>query len=301
MWFECIAFVCIGYIIYHVIHLYFNQHKLIFYPTHNGEDFPTLDYIKEHSHLPFDLKEVKITTDDNNTVYLYACLQQNPEIHTTILLFQSNAGSVLDRLRLAANYYKLCDVNFCIAVYRGFDKATGIPTEQYMTQDCERYFDALQSLNIDMNKVVVLGRSIGVSMALKLFNKRKCYGLIIENGFTSLYGMAIKFFPFLKSLSFVVKDKWDNLEEIQRVNAGSKILMFSSGSDEMVSPEMMGQLYLKAKENGRLVRFESFSEGNHMNLPEYPRYFVIVTKYLEDLEKSDECFDCGTFENCLNE
>ncbi|BFU18291.1 hypothetical protein EHI8A_095270 [Entamoeba histolytica HM-1:IMSS-B] len=275
------------------IHLFTHQYEIVFYPTRHT--LPSVEEITQTFQLPFELKEVSIFTNDNNTVYLYACLKEEPSKHITLLLFQSNAGSVLDRMEMAKKYYELCNVNFVIAVYRGFDKSTGIPEEVTMNNDVEKYFDSLESLGVDMNNIVVIGRSIGASMALKLYNKKNCKGLIIENGFTTLLDVGKILMPAISFFPWLIKDKWDNLNEIKHVQKGKRILFCSSGQDEMVPPSMMQHLYDVAHETGKKVRMEKFAKGFHMNLPSYPEYFKKLNKFFEELTK--ETMEEGIIEN----
>ena len=187
--------------------------------------------MKEHFRIGYEFKEIPIMTNDKETIYLYGMLQNEPKEHNTILLFQSNAGTMLDRIEFAKKYCLKSNVNFVIAVYRGFDKSTGSPIESKMSKDIERYYSALESLDIDMNKLIVLGRSIGVGMALKFYNQYDCKALIIENGFTELYQMAKQLFPIAQNipngiLKTLIRDKWDNVNEIKKMKEGKKILFF---------------------------------------------------------------------------
>ena len=158
--------------IYFAYWIYSNQHKLVFYPI-KYNPFPSIDQIKHDFKLTCEFREIPIITHDNQTIYLYAFLQEHPSEHKTMFLFQSNAGSMLDRIEFIKRYMERCNVNFVIAVYRGFDKSTGNPIESKMSKDIKHYYDALSSLDIDMDNLILIGRSIGVSMALKMFNQYK--------------------------------------------------------------------------------------------------------------------------------
>ncbi|KAL7712402.1 Protein bem46 [Entamoeba marina] len=282
MLWEIVAFVSAFLMIASGIYLYTHQHELIFYPTQ--VTFPSEEEIQSEYHLIHTFKEIPITTTDNTKIYAYAALHENPSQHRTILYFQSNAGSVLDRMDMILQFYQKLQINMIICVYRGFDKSTGIPTEVAITTDLKRYYDVLQPLGIDMNKVIIMGRSIGASAALKLANEVNSEALIIENGFTTIRDMAKIFIPVIAPFQFLIKDIWDNLSAIKTLDKENPLLLLSSGSDEVVHPSMMKHLYDTAVQSSLPVRMEKFSKAHHMDMYLHNNYFLKLQTFFDDID-----------------
>ena len=200
---------------------------------------------------------------------------------------------MLDRIAFAKKYCYESNVNFIIAVYRGFDKSTGVPVESKMSKDIERYYSTLETLDIDMKKLIVLGRSIGVGMALKFYNQFDCKALIVENGFTQLIDMAKQLFPIAQNLpdfllKVLIRDKWNNMNEMMKMKQGKHILFFSSGQDEMIPMWMMRKLYDISIDTGKVSKMEFFPDGHHMDLPMHDTYFRRLNTYLDSLDNDND-------------
>ena len=275
------------------IYLFTHQSEMIFYPTLRDERVPPVEFVNGKTGLAFE--EVEIETFDKEKVYMYVLLQkENPQNARTIIMFQSNTGSYIDRIDLIKDYTEKCKVNFAICVYRGFDKSTSVPKEELMDQDVTYYYDALLKKfegRINPNKIILMGRSIGVAMMLKMANRRPSEGIIIENGFTTLYDIAQIFIPATKFIPFMIQDKWDNLNEMENLRSDIKILFFSSGQDSIVPISMMDHLRDIAKRRGLDYVRRTFIKGEHMNLPLLDGYYEAANDYFNCLDNKTNVHD----------
>jgi len=119
--------------------------------------------------------------------------------------------------------------------------------------------------------------------------------LIIENTFTSIANMAAKMFPLLSSflklmgpgkpLSFLLRNKWDNIGKIENISV--PLLMLASTQDEMVPFAHMKSLYEAQK--APVCVWNQF-HAHHMTAYEECRqeyWTAIKTFFDEHIDNSD--------------
>ncbi len=149
--------------------------------------------------------------------------------------------------------------------YRGFGKSVANdgapPSEQRANEDAEAAWDYLVKLS-PQSKRFVFGHSLGGAMATHLALKHPdAAGLILEAPFTSVPDMIkVTRWGFLP-VSFLVTQKFDNIDRIDDVTV--PILIAHGTRDEIVPFSMGEKLYAAAKAPKRFFRAEG---GSHHNL-----------------------------------
>ena len=119
-------------------------------------------------------------------------------------------------------------VNVFIFDYRGYGQSEGSPSEEGMYLDSQAALDYIRSRrDLNADKIVLFGRSLGGAMAVEMASRSSVCGLILESPFTSVAGMAkIKYgliYPFVP-VSSVVSAKYDSLSKIKKVNSPLMVL-----------------------------------------------------------------------------
>ena len=99
------------FLIYFVIlfFLFFYQRNLLYHPNENNYSGDKLNV---------DIKEVKITTQDNIELLAWYH-EKNLKDYKTILYFHGNAGSLENRIH-KLNHFRDLNINFLIIAWRGF-------------------------------------------------------------------------------------------------------------------------------------------------------------------------------------
>ncbi|MFC1854047.1 alpha/beta hydrolase, partial [candidate division CSSED10-310 bacterium] len=164
--------------------------KMIFYPEKH--------FIIEPEYFNLTYQDIYLTTADDVTIHGWFFPGRSAE---TLLFFHGNAGNIADRLD---NIYRLWKHNLSILIvdYRGYGKSEGSPSEKGSYLDAEAAWQWLQ-LNPDLNpdKIVIFGRSLGGAIALYLAARYKPYRLILESTFTSVKELGHQLLPLIpKSL-----------------------------------------------------------------------------------------------------
>lgn len=181
-----------------------------------------------------DYENIYFKTIDGVT--LNAWLIKYSESAPTLLFFHGNAGNNSHRLEKIVNFYQL-GLNVFIVDYRGYGKSKGTPCESGAYFDAEASYDYLAGRkDIDMNKIVVYGESIGGAFAIDLATKRKIAALIVDSTFTSAKEMAKGLAPIVPS--FLLCSRMDSISKIKSI-AIPKLLIHSQ--DDEIIPYCMGQ------------------------------------------------------------
>lgn len=115
----------------------------------------------------------------------------------TIIYFHGNAGNMSHRLQNAAGLFHTCQCNIFLVEYRGYGLSTGTPSEHGFRMDARAAFDYLFTRHdLDLNQIVVFGRSLGGAVAIDLAAEaeysQRIMCVILENTFTSIPDMAVE-------------------------------------------------------------------------------------------------------------
>jgi fermentation-respiration switch protein FrsA (DUF1100 family) len=166
--------------------------------------------------------------------------------------------------------------------YRGYGKSDGSPSETGLYNDAEAAMDFLMNRrDIDRDKILVFGRSLGGAIAIYLaaspLYSDKILGLIVENTFTSIPHMAQLMIPGVSSLpGFCFKNKFLSYSEIRRVKAPT--LFLSGLADQLIPPRMMMELYQAC--GSPLKYVESFQGGTHNGTWMSYGYYDHINKFI---------------------
>ncbi|KAE8735308.1 Alpha/beta-Hydrolases superfamily protein isoform 2 [Hibiscus syriacus] len=206
------------------------------------------------------------------------------------------SADIAHRLEMIRVMLQRLQCNVFMLSYRGYGASDGYPSQLGIINDAQAALDHLsQRTDIDTDKIVVFGRSLGgaVGAALTKNNNDKVAALILENTFTSILDMAGVLFPLLKwflggpgtkgpkILNFLVRSPWCTIDAIGQVK--QPVLFLSGLQDEMIPPSHMQMLYAKAAARNRRCQFVEFPTGMHMDtwLVEGDLYWKTIKQFLE--------------------
>ena len=147
-------------------------------------------------------------------------------------------------------HHMSCDI-LAIA-YHGYSDSSGKPTEAGLKLDAEAVMRFVKSdlaeHYSERGGVFVLGRSLGGAVAahavssLSKEDTLMIDGLILENTFISIEGMADAMFNVLARLkSLILTNHWQTIELVKKIEL--PIFYVTCIHDEIVPAEMTHQLY----------------------------------------------------------
>lgn len=147
--------------------------------------------------LPFEA--VHIRSSDNVLLHAFWIRHAGEKgmFLPTVVYFHGNAGNMGHRLQNATGLFHTCQCNVLLVEYRGYGLSTGVPSERGFCADARAALDYLFTRHdLDLNQIVVFGRSLGGAVAIDLAANseysQRIMCVIVENTFTSIPDMAIE-------------------------------------------------------------------------------------------------------------
>jgi fermentation-respiration switch protein FrsA (DUF1100 family) len=133
--------------------------------------------------------------------------------------------------------FKPADAALLVVDYPGYGESGGRATEAGLYEMAEVAYAALaERPDVDRERIVVYGRSLGSAVATWLAARRPVAGLVLESPFTNAREMSRQHYGIVPG--FILRLKLDNLSTIAQVRA--PLLVFHGTKDRLV-PLRMGE------------------------------------------------------------
>ncbi len=206
--------------------------------------------------LPDGVEEFSVTTSDMvNIRALYLPLAGSRKV---LIYFHGNACNIYYRIPDLVQLRK-AGVNVVGVSYRGYGNSEGAPSEAGVYQDgVAVYRHVTESLGFRGSNVIVLGRSIGTTVALYIAQHHEIGGLILVTPLTS--GRAHAEASGLGLMSSVAGNSFNNLARVGHVKVP---LLVIHGTDDRVIPFSMGrEIYDNAATGKQFVKIEGAGHNN---------------------------------------
>lgn len=260
--FRVLFFLVLTYIVVG-LSFYFLQDKFIFQGTSLERNFNYTfnNVFQEHF----------ITMSDG--VVLNALhFKSNIDSKGLILYFHGNADNLSRWGTYATDFTKL-GYDVLMMDYRGYGKSGGDPTEQLLYQDAQELLQWTNK-NIEYDRLVIYGRSLGAAVASHLASETKTYKLILETPFDEIGNVAHPvFYPIIRLAPkrFVFSNK----EHLKNVKAPVLII---HGTDDWIVPLSSAEKLKPLLKAGD--EFIIIEGAGHHNLNEYPEFHQSLARHL---------------------
>lgn len=137
--------------------------------------------------------------------------------------------------------------------YPGYGASGGRATEARLYAAAELAYATLAARpEVDRDRIVVYGRSLGTAVATHTAARHRVAGLILESPFTSAAGMSRQHYGLFPR--FILRLHLDNLTEIARVSC--PVLVFHGTADRLVPADMGEQVAAAVPGGVELVLIE---------------------------------------------
>jgi hypothetical protein len=202
------------------------------------------------------------------------------DLHT-LLWFHGNAGNINHRLDNIMMLYDRVPVNVFIIDYRQYGRSEGKISEKGTYIDARAALAYLHSRKeINQEKIIFFGRSLGSAVAVELALKEKCRALILETPFTSIKDMGKKLYPFLP-ISFLIRTKYDSLAKIGNIKV--PILIMHGDQDKLVPFEHGRELYKAANEPKEFYTIPGAGH-NDTHIVGGEEYYGVIKNFVNKLD-----------------
>jgi len=202
----------------------------------------------------------------------------------TILLCHGNGGNLthlLDSLSLLHHLGLTC---FAFD-YRGYGASGGRTTEAGTYRDAQAAYEWLTGAKgVPADQIILLGRSLGASVAAHLAGRVPAGALVIESAFTSFLEMAARFYPYLPVRLFRrFLFRYDTLAYLKRVRC--PVLVLHSRDDELVPFVFGTRLFEAANEPKQFVEiFGSHNDGFLLSGDTYKDAWLRWLEFVQDYQ-----------------
>lgn len=170
-----------------------------------------------------------------------------------LVFFHGNAELIDYQDSLVAGYHQLgCSV--LLPEFRGYGRSAGTPSQDALLADNTRFYDALvKQDNVDKDRIVFHGRSLGGGPAFDLAAHRRPAAVIVESTFSSIVAMARKYLiP-----DCLARHPFRNDRVIAELDAPVLIL---HGTADRIIPARHGR---KLRELARDAEYVEFNAGHN--------------------------------------
>lgn len=243
--------------------LYFLQDKLIFFPP-----APIKDIYQS-------VKQNEISFLINNELRHGWKIDVDPVKNKTILYFGGNSEDVV-YLNSEAKEFKVREM---ISVnHPGYGKSIGKPSQDNFYKNALDVYDrVVNEYQLNPEEVIVIGRSLGSSVATYLAANRKISGLILITPFDSIENMAAKQYKFFP-VRYLLKHPFSTMDYINQVKY--PVLMLAAEKDEIIPDEHLKQLYRFAGKNNKLIQYAGVG---HNTIQTHQNYYNEINDFIDSL------------------
>ena len=220
-------------------------------------------------------EEVDFKTEDGQNISGWFI--PAPAAKAVVLFCPGKSGNLGDQLA-KIKFFHDAGVHLLMFDYRGYGRSTGRPSEKGFYMDVRAAYDFLISRNdIDPDKIVAVGESLGGASAADLCLHRKVRALVLESSIVSVPIKAKHLYPFLP-VSFLLPEKFDTLSKVKTIRIPK--LFLHGLDDENIDFADALQLYYASPPPKRFLPFRGTHDDDIFRISEV--YKDELTKFLRE-------------------
>jgi uncharacterized protein len=226
-----------------------------------------------------DFEDVHFTSD--NGTKLHGWFVERPNATRAILYCHGNGENVGMNADVLARLSDVLDASIFIFDYRGYGHSAGTPNEKGCIADglaAQRWL--AHRIGKQPSDIVVMGRSIGGSIATAVAAKQGAQALVLVNAFSRMTDVAAQHYPWLP-VRLVMKNRYDSIKRIQDYEGP---VIQSHGADDWIVPIRFGRALFEAAPTAN-KRFIELPRYGHNDL-EPNSYFVELRKFLDEVNSA---------------
>lgn len=154
-----------------------------------------------------------------------------------LIYFGGNAEDVSASMPALAEAFP--DRALYLMHYRGFGDSAGTPSEKALQKDALVLYDTVHAHHSD---IVVMGRSLGTGIAVRLAGERPATRLVLVTPYDSLEDIAATQFPYFP-VRWLLKEKYDAGRYAPAIRVPT--LVMAAESDEVIPRWSTEQIYAR--------------------------------------------------------
>ncbi len=260
--------------------LYLLQEQLIF------PRLPLADGDRHEVGLLSGTSEIRVTAHDGTR--LHGWLRhtvEEPHSRGLVIYFGGNAEEVSGQMHDAP---MLAPWSVAAINYRGYGLSEGRPGEAALAADALVIYDRLaKRADIDPDRIVVFGRSLGSGVAVPLAAARPVRAVVLVSPFDSLRSIARKQYPIVP-VTWLLEHPFDSLAHAPGIEA--PLLVIAGEGDGLIPPEYSRRLF-EAWAGPK--QWTLIPEADHNDIHTRPGYWPAIGEFLASLAPVSREHDDG--------
>jgi uncharacterized protein len=161
--------------------------------------------------------------------------------------------------------------------YRGYGLSQGQPSETTLYRDALALYDhTTRRADIDAQRVVAVGRSLGTGVATYLASQRPVAGVVLISPYDSLVEVARTAYPFFP-VNLLLRHRFESAARAPSIHA--PLLALVAAHDEIVRPERSRQLI---QAWGGPAQLEVLGGVDHNTIHLHSSYWSLIAGFLTE-------------------
>jgi len=152
--------------------------------------------------------------------------------------------------------------------YRSYGGSAGQPSEQALFEDALALFDFAHARH---QRVVVIGRSLGSGLAVRVASVRPATRLVLVTPYDSIAGIASQHYPWFP-VRWLLRDKYESWRYAPAVTAPT--LVIAAGNDQTIPRASTDPLLTRFREG--VASMQVIADVDHGSLPRSPQYLPLL-------------------------
>lgn len=183
-----------------------------------------------------------------------------------LVYFGGNAEDV--SLNLSAFSQAFPSYAIYLLHYRGYGGSSGSPSEESIQRDAVALFDKVHA---EHSHMVVVGRSLGAGVAVRLASQRPASRLILITPYNSLQEIVVNHFPFFP-VNWLLQDKFESWRYASHISVPT--LLIVAEHDEVIPRSSTESLYSHFASG--VASLQVIADTGHNTISESPEYLKIL-------------------------
>jgi pimeloyl-ACP methyl ester carboxylesterase len=258
------------------IFLFFQQSRLIFFPSSVIENTPELFNITyEDVWLP-------VSSGSNKVERIHGWwLKANQPNEKVLLYLHGNGANISANLAHAHRFHQL-GFSVLLIDYRGYGRSEGsFPSEKQVYRDAATAWNYLvNQRQIQPSQIVIYGHSLGGAIAIDLAIKySNAAGLIVENSFTSIRELiAHRNLFWMFPVDLILTQRFESMKKVPHLKMP---VLFIHGTADLTVPAFMSQnLYTVAPKPKKLLLVPGAGHNNVADVAP-SQYLQAVSNFID--------------------
>lgn len=221
-----------------------------------------------------DVENIDINTKDGIKIKGWFVKNSKAEKSPLIIYFGGNAEEVSNLIGKADqfNEWSLTLIN-----YRGYGQSEGKPNEKCLFDDAISIYDYFSKRDdIDANRIILMGRSLGSGVAIYLAKNRPVKALILVTPYDSMTSIAKEKVPVLP-ISLILKNRFDSISRASSIKI--PMLALVAEKDSTIPPNHAKRLV--EKWGGKYI-LKIIEGKDHNSISSNEEYWKSIKEFLSE-------------------